>query len=112
MNYLILIMILVSIFIGSIAGGLFISIIYLLRRDKAIDSLIKPEDLIGMSAIVDIPFDANSKGKIKIKINNSVLYLAALTTEIERLDRGERVMILQVDHNNILVVKDSQDYVY
>lgn len=107
MSYVILVMIIVSILIGSLTGGLFVSMIYLFRQDKTIDSMIKPEDLIGMSAIVEVPFDASGKGKIQVKINNSVLYLSALTTETKQLTKGQKVLILQASNNKIWVVEDD-----
>lgn len=107
MSYLILAIVMFSILIGSLSGGLFVTMICLFRRDQAIDSLIRPEDLVGMAATVELPFDADSKGKIQVKLNNSILYLPALTTELTQLRKGEKVMILQVENNIFWVVKDG-----
>lgn len=107
MSYLILVIIMISISIGSLGGGLLVSMIYLWRRYRAVDSLIDLEDLIGMSAIVDLPFDAEGKGKIQVKLDNTVLYLSAFNIEKKQLRIGQKVMILQIEDNKIWVIKDD-----
>ena len=55
MNYLILTITGISIAVGIFIGALIVWFIYFWRRREVIDSLMKPDDLIGLGGIVELP---------------------------------------------------------
>ena len=107
MNYIILVIAAISIIIGIFVGALIVWFIYFWRRRQNVDSLIKPEDAIGLYATVEVPFNANSKGKIRINIKGSVVDLAAITEEVREFNPGDRVFVIQMQDNKALVVSEE-----
>jgi hypothetical protein len=107
MNYLILIIAGISITIGIVVGGLIVWFIYFGRRRQVVDSLMKPEDVIGIYGTVELPFDADSKGKVRVDIKGSMVDLIALTEEPKEFQIGDRVLIIQVKANRVWVVSDQ-----
>jgi membrane protein implicated in regulation of membrane protease activity len=104
MNYLILIIAGISIAIGIFSGALIVWFIYFWRRREIVDSSIKAEDFIGIYGTVEIPFDRNSKGKIRVNLKNSMLDVVALTEESRQFNPGDRVFIIQTQGNKVLVI--------
>jgi membrane protein implicated in regulation of membrane protease activity len=107
MNYLILIIAGISIAIGIFIGALIVWFIYFWRRREIVDSSIKPEDFIGIYGTVEIPFDQNSKGKIRVNLKNSMLDLIALTEQSRQFNPGDRVFIIQTQGNKVLVIGEE-----
>ena len=104
MNYLLIVIASISIIIGIFVGALIVWLIYFWRRRQIVDSLMKPEDLIGIYGVVEIPFNFNSKGKVRVNIKGSMVDLIALTDENRQFHPGERVFILQMKENKVWVV--------
>ncbi|HHP7231592.1 MAG TPA: NfeD-like protein [Xenococcaceae cyanobacterium] len=107
MDYLILVIVGISITIGVFVGALIVWFIYFWRRRQIVDSLIKSEDVVGLYGIVEVPFDKNSKGKIRVNIKNSMVDLIALTDEANEFNLGDRVFIIQMKKNKALVVSED-----
>ena len=107
MNYLLIAIAGISIIIGVFVGALIVWLIYFWRRRQIVDSLMKPEDVVGISGVVEIPFDANSKGKVRVDIKGSMVDLVALTDESKQFNPGEKVFILQMKGNKVWVVKED-----
>ncbi|MDJ0572752.1 MAG: NfeD family protein [Pleurocapsa sp. MO_192.B19] len=107
MNYLILTIAGISIAIGIFVGALIVWFIYFWRRRQIIDSLMKPEDLVGLCAIVELPFDANSKGKVRVDVKGSMVDLIALTDDRQGFQVGDRVLIIQMQNNKVWVVRND-----
>ena len=107
MNYLILVIIGISITIGIFVGALIVWFIYFWRRRQIVDSLIKAEDIVGLYGVVEIPFNADSKGKIRINIKGSMVDLIAITDEAREFNPGDRVFIIQMKENKVLVVSED-----
>ncbi len=107
MNYLILTIAGISITIGIFVGALIVWFIYFWRRRQIIDSLMKPEDLVGLCAIVELPFDANSKGKVRVDVKGSMVDLIALTDDRQGFKVGDRVLIIQMQNNKVWVVRND-----
>lgn len=105
MNYLILTIAGISIAIGVFVGALIVWFIYFWRRRQVIDSLMKPEDLIGLCGIVELPFDENSKGKIRVDVRGSMVDLVALTDDSQGFQLGDRVLIIQIQGNKVWVTR-------
>ena len=107
MNYLILVIAAISIAIGIFVGALIVWFIYFWRRREVIDSLMKPEDLIGLQGIVELPFDTNSRGKVRVDVRGSMVDLLAQTDDEQGFLVGDRVLIIQVQANKVWVVKND-----
>ncbi len=104
MNYLLIVIASISIIIGVFIGALIVWLIYFWRRRQIVDSLMKPKDLVGIYGVVEIPFNANSKGKVRVNIKGSMVDLIALTDEHRQFNPGEKVFILQMKDNKVWVV--------
>ncbi len=107
MDYIILVIAVISITIGIFVGALIVWFIYFWRRRQVVDSLIKPEDVVGLYGTVEIPFNADSKGKIRVNIKGSMVDLIAITEESRELNTGERALIIQMKENKVLVVSEN-----
>ncbi len=105
MNYLILTIAVISIAIGVFIGALVVWFIYFWRRREIIDSLMKPQDLVGLCGIVEIPFDCHSKGKVRVDVRGSMVDLIALTEDGKELQVGDRVLIIQMQNNKVWVTR-------
>ena len=105
MNYLILTIAGISIAIGVFIGALIVWFIYFWRRREVIDSLMKPKDLVGLCGIVELPFDTNSKGKIRVDVRGSIVDLVALTDDSQEFQVGDRVLIIQMQNNKVWVTR-------
>ena len=107
MNYLILIITGISIAIGIFIGALIVWFIYFWRRRQIVDSSIEAEDFIGIYGTVEIPFDENSKGKIRVNIKGLILDLIAVTEESRQFNPGDRVFIIQIQGNKAWVIGED-----
>ena len=105
MNSLILIIAGTSIAIGVFIGALIVWFIYFWRRREVIDSLMKPDDLVGLHGIVELPFDRDSKGKVRVDVRGSMVDLAALTDDERGFLVGDRVLIIQMQNNKVWVTR-------
>ncbi|GGA16199.1 NfeD-like protein [Okeania sp. KiyG1] len=97
----------ISIIVGILCGTIMAWVLYNLKNRQA-DSLVRSGDLAGLSGIVEIPFDKNSRGKIRLNVKNSVLELMAFTEESREFTRGEKAFIVGIENNRVWVV--SEDY--
>lgn len=107
MNYFILTIMGISIAIGIFIGALIVWFIYFWRRREVIDSLMKPEDLIGLCGIVELPFDVESKGKVRVDVKGSKVDLVALTDDSQGFQVGDRVLIIQMQANKVWVTRNA-----
>ncbi len=107
MNYFILTIMGISIAVGIFIGALIVWFIYFWRRREVIDSLMKPEDLIGLCGIVELPFDVESKGKVRVDVKGSKVDLVALTDDSQGFQVGDRVLIIQMQANKVWVTRNA-----
>ena len=107
MNYLIIIVAVFSVAIGLFIGALIVWLIYFWRRRQIVDSMMRPEDIIGIYGTVEIPFDANSKGKVRVDIKGSMVDFIARSEETRIFNRGDRVFILQMKGNKVGVIGEE-----
>lgn len=107
MNYLIIIVAVFSVAIGLFIGALIVWLIYFWRRRQIVDSMMRPEDIIGIYGTVEIPFDANSKGKVRVDIKGSMVDFIARSEETRIFNRGDRVFILQMKGNKVWVIGEE-----
>ncbi|MDY7013991.1 MAG: NfeD-like protein [Cyanobacteriota bacterium] len=94
----------ISLLVGAFFGT---AIVVLLQRlhDNQANSIIRPNDLIGLLGIVEIPFDRNSKGKVRVSIKGINLDLIAFTESSRALNRGEQICIVGTENNKVWVVE-------
>lgn len=105
MNYFLLTITVISITVGIFIGALIVWFIYFWRQREIVDSLMKPEDLIGLWGIVELPFDAQSKGKVRVEVKGSIVDLVALTDDQQEFLQGDRVLIIQMQGNRVWVTR-------
>lgn len=86
--------------LGILLGSLIVLLIQMNRSN----SLISPEQLIGLTGIVEIPFNQNSKGKIRVKIKGALVDIVALSNLEHDLKVGEEVIIIVANENKVRVV--------
>ncbi|NET45083.1 NfeD-like protein [Okeania sp. SIO2B3] len=98
----------ISIIVGILCGTIMAWVLYTLKNRQA-DSLVRSGDLVGLSGIVEIPFDKNSRGKIRLNVKNSVIELMAFTEESREFTRGEKAFIVGIENHRVWVV--SEDYI-
>lgn len=96
----------ISLLMGSFCGTSMVWVLQSLRRHQA-DSLIRTNDLIGLSAKVLIPFDSKSRGKVQLTLKGSTIDFVAFTDEEKGFKRGDRVLIVGLKHNQLWVVSDE-----
>jgi membrane protein implicated in regulation of membrane protease activity len=68
---------------------------------------MKPEDLVGLVGIVELPFDGDTKGKIRVDVKGSMVDLPALTDDQQGFKLGDRVLIIQMQANKVWVVRNE-----
>lgn len=107
MNYVILAITGISIAVGIFLGALIVWFIYFWRRREVIDSLMKPEDLVGLCGTVELPFDVDSKGKVRIDVRGSMVDLIAITDDQQGFQVGDRVLIIQMQGNKVWVTRNN-----
>jgi hypothetical protein len=107
MNHLIVVVTVLSITIGIFVGALIVWFIYFWRRRQIVDSLIRPEDIVGLYGTVEIPFDNNSKGKVRVNLKGSMVDLFAVTDESTHFNVSDRVFIIQMKGNKVWVVGED-----
>jgi membrane protein implicated in regulation of membrane protease activity len=105
MNYFLLTITVISVTVGIFIGALIVWFIYFWRQREIVDSLMKPEDLIGLWGIVELPFDAQSKGKVRVEVKGSIVDLVALTDDQQEFLQGDRVLIIQMQGNRVWVTR-------
>lgn len=104
MSYSLSIILLISLTIGIICGTLIVLSIYLKRRNTAIDSLVRPQDIIGIFGVVEVPFDCHSRGKVRVSVKSSLIDFVALTDDRQGFQTGDRVLVVEMKGNQIWVV--------
>jgi membrane protein implicated in regulation of membrane protease activity len=92
-----------AVIMGILCGGLVSGSLRALRRQQA-DSLIRSVDLVGSAGTVEVPFNASSRGKVRLQIKSSILDLIAYTDEAKEFQLGEQVLVVSTDQNRLWVV--------
>lgn len=90
--------------IGIICGLAIVLLLYIGQRNKVANSLVRPHQIVGLYGIVEIPFDAKSKGKVRVNVKGSFVEFIALTDETQQFNKGDRVFILEMKGNKVWVV--------
>jgi len=103
----ILILAYISVAVGIFSGILIVLLLSIFRKRQVINSLVSPQDFLGLPCTVEIPFDAHSRGKIRLYIKGLNLELIARTEESKEFTKGEKVFIVGTENNQVWVVSPS-----
>src|SRR5690606_593626 len=93
-----------SLFTGFGIGFTVAYTLHRLKREQ-VDSSLRLRSLIGEEAGVVLPVDAEHRGKIRIERPDRRIELVAKTDEKEPLQRGDRVIVIQMDGDTAHVVR-------
>lgn len=96
----------ISVAVGSFLGTAIVRVLRSLQRTQA-DSLVRPSDVVGLSGIVEIPFDSMTKGKVRVKVRGSMVDFVAFTTNCQSFIQGEKVFIVEMKGNKVWVVPED-----
>lgn len=97
-----------AILMGIICGSLVAGSLRLLRS-RQVDSLVRTTDLVGMMGTVELPFDQNSRGKVRLLVKGSMIDLMASTDDGKALQAGDRVLVVGTEQNRVWVVRSNND---
>ncbi|MGL5195412.1 MAG: hypothetical protein ACRC8Y_17660 [Chroococcales cyanobacterium] len=71
------------------------------------NSLTRSSDLVGFSAMVILPFNCESKGKVRVNIKGANVEFMAFTDEQKSFNKGDRVFIVGLKNNRLWVVSEN-----
>lgn len=92
----------IALAMGVVCGWVAAVVMRSLSR-QSVSSLVKPEDLTGRMATVEIPFDFNSRGKVRLTVNNSTLSFLAMTQEEREFQAGDQVLVVGLERDKLWV---------
>jgi membrane protein implicated in regulation of membrane protease activity len=84
--------------------GTFVSSSLQVLRYRHTDSLVRTADLTGQSGTVELPFNANSRGKIRLMVKGSSVSCIAYTDEQRDFQPGDRVLVVGTENNRLWIV--------
>ncbi|WP_013321878.1 NfeD family protein [Gloeothece verrucosa] len=93
--------------IGVILGALFVLLVKWKRGNRVINSLVSVNQIVGSIGRVEIPFDQNSKGKVRVGIKGSLIDFVAVTSLPYEFQLGESVLIIEIKENRVSVVPEN-----
>ena len=93
----------VSLLVGVLLGIAFVLLLVILGKYIFASSLIDLNGTVGRIATVQIPFDYNSKGKIRVRVSKTTKELCALTYYPHRFWKGDKVLIVEVNDSYVWV---------
>ncbi|OKH24784.1 NfeD-like protein [Hydrococcus rivularis NIES-593] len=104
MNHQLIAIAIISILIGISCGILIAILIKIIRRKQEVDSLIRPRNIVGLFGTVEVPFDRDSKGKIRVNIKGSIVDFIAMTDRPITLNKGDKVFIVEMKDSRVWVI--------
>ncbi len=107
MNFQLIMITLIAIAIGVVVGFLIVSLIALRRQRQSVDSMVSTDTLVGRTAIVEVPFSREERGKVRLEIHGSIIDFPAVTEESGFFHKGDRVLIVEARNNQVLVVSED-----
>lgn len=99
----------IALIMGIVCGGVLVSVLRGLKN-RQVDSLVRNEDFAGLLGTVELPFDANSKGKVVLEVGGSTLHLVAQTDEQKSFQPGEPVLVVGRTNNRLWVVSAQDSF--
>ena len=93
----------VSVMMGLACGALVAGSLRALRRQKS-DSLVRSDELVGLTGTVELPFNKHSRGKVRLQIKGSLIDSIAYTDDGKEFKPGDRVLVISTEQNRLWVV--------
>ncbi|MCT7970585.1 NfeD family protein [Laspinema olomoucense] len=91
-----------GIFCGSTMVGILRSL-----AERHANSLARSSDLVGLSAKVLLPFNCESRGKVRVNVKGAYVEFMAFTDESKSLKKGDQVLIVGLKNNRLWVVSED-----
>jgi aspartyl aminopeptidase len=107
MNDQLLTIILISLGVGIGLAILLLILVKLRRLNQQVNSLVDHNSLIGSIGVVQIPFDKNSKGKVRVNVGDSLIDVVAITEGEDKFNVGDKAFILHFQDNKVLVISEK-----
>jgi membrane protein implicated in regulation of membrane protease activity len=96
----------ISLFVGLTCGIGIVAVLRNLRKNQG-NSLLKSEELAGLEGVVEVPFNTESRGKIRVNIKDSTMDFVAVTQEAKDFKKGDKVLVVGRENNKIWVVSQN-----
>lgn len=94
----------IAIAMGLLCGLVVVWLLHWLKGQTATDSLVRADDFVGACGVVEIPFDANNRGKVCLEIKGTQVRLPARTQEEHSFATGDRVLVVGLGDRGVWVV--------
>lgn len=94
--------------VGCILGSFMAGMLQFLWL-RQVNSMVRTEDLVGLTGIVEIPLDASQRGKVRLQVKGSNVAFMAYTDEIQRLEAGDTVLVVGMEDNRLWVVAEHRN---
>lgn len=94
---------LIAILMGLLCGTAAAFVLHALGSNQ-VNSLTRPDELAGQIGVVEIPFNASSRGKVRLSIRGSTVGFFAFTQEQRAFRVGESVLVVGLENNKLWVV--------
>lgn len=92
-----------AVLVGLLCGSAMALTLRALRRRHS-SSLVETADLAGLEGVVEVPFDASTRGKVRVQVKGSVVDYVAYTNDQRSLERGDRILVIGTENNRLWVV--------
>lgn len=80
-----------------------------LQLQESSDSLLKADDWVGATGVVELPFDASSRGKVSLVVKGTPVIIQAVTRESTPLQRGDRILVIALEGKRAWVAAAPSD---
>lgn len=88
---------------GIICGAMVSGALQALRG-RQVDSLVRTTDLVGLAGTVELPFDAMSRGKVRLLVKGTMVSTIAYTDEEKSFQPGDQILVVGTEQNRLWVV--------
>jgi hypothetical protein len=96
----------ISLAVGAFCGTAIVWIFDVLRSQQ-VNSMMQSDDLIGLGGTVEIPFDRDSRGKVRLSVKGCTFDMGAMTEENREFSLGDRVLVVGMEKNRVWVVSED-----
>lgn len=92
-----------AVMIGIICGSMMAWSLRILGGNST-NSMVRSDDLVGLIGKVEIPFDLNSRGKVRLNVRGAIVDYSAYTEESAGFQQGDQVLVVGMENNRVWVV--------
>lgn len=105
MNNLLLQILIISVIIGIVFSLVFIIFIKISRGKKhTANSLLDSHKFVGLLGTVKVPFNNQTKGKIRVNFQGSIVDLMARSNFDKQFLIGDEVFVIESQNNEVWVI--------